>query len=74
MSCNEFGLLKLIRQIRAATKFEQVFSISKFQITLSSKIKSNFRRNIHIKCNFMLYKNHVTTKLERNHVTNTQFH
>lgn len=65
MSCIEFGLLKLIRQIRAATKFESVFSLSKFQITfLVIKLwkKSNFRRNIHIKRNFMHDKDHVTTK------------
>ena len=37
MSCIEFGLLKLIRQIRAATKFESVFSLSKFQIALVVK-------------------------------------
>ena len=41
MSCNEFGLLKLIRQIRAATKFEQVFSISKFQITFLVVVKQS---------------------------------
>ena len=52
MSCNEFGLLKLIRQIRAATKFEQVFSISKFQITFLVVKLSNY----------MLDKDHVTTK------------
>ena len=37
MSCNEFGLLKLIRQIRAATKFVKFFCVSKFQIALVVK-------------------------------------